>query len=113
MDVSVILPVVNEGANLRILIPKLTALLDRERLTHEVLVVDGGSSDGTRETAESLGARGVAERRRGYAGALETGFAAARGDYRLILDVDHAHSPTLCAELWMAPARTDAGLGAD
>ena len=37
MDVSVILPVVNEGANLRILIPKLHALLDRDHLTHEIV----------------------------------------------------------------------------
>ena len=64
MDVSVILPVVNEGANLRILIPKLHALLDRDRLTHEIVVVDGGSTDGTRETVESLGAQVVPERRK-------------------------------------------------
>ena len=36
MDVSVI-PVVNEGANLRILIPKLSALLDSDHLTHEIV----------------------------------------------------------------------------
>src|SRR5260370_9972730 len=107
MDVSVILPVVNEGANLRILNPKLTALLDRERLTHEVLVVDGGSSDGTRETAESLGARVVAERRRGYAGALETGFAEARGDYILTLDADQSHDPDFVVKMWRARERGD------
>src|SRR5216683_8363231 len=107
MDVSVILPVVNEGANLRILIPKLTALLDRERLTHEVLVVDGGSTDATRETAESLGARVVAERRRGYAGALETGFAEARGDYILTLDADQSHDPDFVVKMWRARTRAD------
>ncbi len=107
MDVSVILPVVNEAANLRILIPKLTALLDRERLTHEIVVVDGGSSDGTRETAESLGARVVAERRRGYAGALETGFAEARGDYILTLDADQSHDPDFVVKMWRARERGD------
>ena len=107
MDVSVILPVINEAANLRILIPKLTALLDRELLTHEIVVVDGGSSDGTRETAESLGARVVAEHRRGFAGALETGFAEARGDYVLTLDADQSHDPDFVAKMWRARGRGD------
>src|ERR1700688_5267806 len=102
MDVSVILPVVNEGANLRILIPKLHALLDRDHLTHEIILVDGGSTDGTRENAESLGARIVPERRKGYAGALETGFAEAQGDYILTLDADQSHDPDCVAKMWRA-----------
>ena len=99
MDVSVILPVVNEGPNLRVLIPKLHALLDRDRLTHEIILVDGGSTDGTRENAESLGARLVPERRKGYAGALETGFAEAQGDYILTLDADQSHDPDFVAKM--------------
>ncbi|MGO8801773.1 glycosyltransferase family 2 protein, partial [Candidatus Binatus sp.] len=88
MDVSVILPVVNEAENLSALIPRLVALLERERISYEIVVVDGPSSDGTGETAAALGARVVAERRRGYAGAMETGIAEARGDYLLTLDAD-------------------------
>ena len=107
MDLSVILPVVNEGANLRVLIPKLHALLDRDRLTHEIVIVDGGSTDGTRETVESLGARVVPERRKGYAGALETGFAEARGDYILTLDADQSHDPDFVSKMWRARERGD------
>ena len=107
MDVSVILPVVNEAENLSALIPRLIALLDRERLTHEIVVVDGPSSDGTRETAEALGARVVAERRRGYAGALETGIAEARGDYVLTLDADQSHDPDFIVKMWRARTRAD------
>ncbi|HEY9158972.1 glycosyltransferase [Candidatus Binatus sp.] len=107
MDVSVILPVVNEAENLSALIPRLIALLDRERLTHEIVVVDGESSDGTRETAEALGARVVAERRRGYAGALETGIAEARGDYLLTLDADQSHDPDFIVKMWRARTRAD------
>ena len=107
MDVSVILPVVNEAANLRILIPRLAALLERERISSEILVVDGGSTDGTRETAEGLGAIVIAERRRGYAGALETGFAQARGDYVLTLDADQSHDPDFIVKMWRARTRAD------
>src|SRR5271167_3433341 len=107
MNISVILPVMNEAENLRILIPRLTALLDRERITHEIIVIDGPSTDGTRETAEALGARVVGERRRGYAGAMETGIAEARGDYVLTLDADQSHDPDFIVKMWRARTRAD------
>ncbi len=107
MDVSVILPVVNEAENLRTLIPRLIALLDRERLTHEIVVIDGASTDGTREAAQALGARVVAERRRGYAGAMETGIAEARGDYLLTLDADQSHDPDFIVKMCRARTRAD------
>ena len=45
MDISVILPVVNERDNLRILLPRIRASLEREKLSYEVVVVDGNSID--------------------------------------------------------------------
>ncbi len=81
MDLSIILPVVNERDNIRQLLPRLKAVIERERLSFEIIVVDGGSSDGTPQTAAELGARAVPEQRRGYAGALATGIAEAQGDY--------------------------------
>ena len=97
----------NEAEILKVLIPRLVALLDREQLTHEIVVIDGGSSDGTRETAEALGARVVMERRRGYAGAMETGIAEARGDYVLTLDADQSHDPDFIVKIWRARRRAD------
>src|SRR5215471_9657009 len=107
MDLSIILPVVNERDNLRQLVPRLKTVMERERLGFEIIVVDGGSADGTPETALELGARAVAERRRGYAGALETGFAEARGDYVLTLDADLSHEPAFAAKLWRARTEAD------
>ena len=54
MDISVILPVMNEAENLGSLLPRLIALLDRERITHEIIVIDGPSTDGTREAARAV-----------------------------------------------------------
>jgi dolichol-phosphate mannosyltransferase len=105
MDISVILPVVNERENLEILIPRIKAALEREKLSYEIVVVDGNSTDGTREAAQALGARVVAERRRGFAGALETGFAEAVGDYVLTLDADMSHDPDFIAKMWQARTR--------
>src|SRR5258708_15960773 len=104
---SVILPVMNEAENLQVLIPRLIALLDRERITHEIIVIDGPSTDGTREVARELGARVVEERKRGYAGALTTGIAEARGDYVLTLDADQSHDPDFVVKMWRARTRAD------
>ncbi|HEX4210550.1 MAG TPA: glycosyltransferase [Candidatus Binataceae bacterium] len=107
IDLSVILPVMNEGENLRVLLPRMRALLERERLAYEIIVVDGGSTDGTPAIAEGLGARPLRERRPGYAGALETGFAEARGNYLLTLDADMSHEPAFVTKMWRARARAD------
>src|ERR1700680_809272 len=107
MDLSIILPVVNERDNLVVLIPRMRALMERERLDFEIVVIDGGSSAGPREAAADLGARVVSERRRGYAGALETGFAEARGDYVLTLDADMSHEPAFVSRMWRARTQAD------
>src|ERR1700683_3351402 len=107
MDISVILPVANEAENLKTLLPQLTAVLDREHLTHEIVVIERNSTDGTRMTAAALGARVVMERGRGYAGALETGIAEARGDYLLTLDADQSHDPDFVTKMWRARTRAD------
>jgi dolichol-phosphate mannosyltransferase len=107
MDISVILPVVNERDNLEILIPRIQSSLEREKLSYEIVVVDGNSTDGTREAAQALGARVVGERRRGYAGAMETGFAEAVGDYVLTLDADLSHDPDFIGKMWRARTRGD------
>lgn len=107
MDISVILPVVNERENISALIPRLKSILEREGITYEIVVVDGNSTDGTREAAEGLGARVIPERKRGYAGALMTGLAEAKGDYLLTLDADMSHEPDFVTKMWRARTRAD------
>lgn len=107
MRLSVILPVVNERSNLCGLIPRIRSVLEREHIEFEMIVVDGGSTDGTQQAAAEMGARVVRERRRGYAGALETGFAEATGDYLLTLDADLSHEPDFVVKLWRARDQAD------
>src|ERR1700688_825118 len=107
IDLSVILPVMDERENLRALIPRLDEIAEYFHLEYEIIVVDGGSTDGTREIATELGARVVPERRPGYAGALTSGFAEARGAYLLTLDADMSHDPAFVAKMWRARERAD------
>ena len=107
MDITVVLPVMNERENVSELLPRLKSILSRQKLSYEILVIDGNSTDGTREVAAGLGARVVAERKKGYAGALTTGIAEAKGDYILTLDADMSHEPDFVAKMWRARTRGD------
>jgi glycosyltransferase involved in cell wall biosynthesis len=82
--VSVVIPTLNEAANLPHVLPRLPAGL------HEVLVVDGHSTDDTVAVARRLrpDVRILAQTGRGKGNALAVGFAAATGDIFVTLDAD-------------------------
>ncbi|MCU1594381.1 MAG: glycosyl transferase family 2 [Frankiales bacterium] len=86
--VSVVVPARNEAANLPYV---LSALPD----VYEVILVDGGSTDGTVEVARELlpTIRVVAQTRRGKGNALACGFAHVRGDIVVMLDADGSADP--------------------
>jgi rSAM/selenodomain-associated transferase 2 len=81
--ISIIIPTLNEAERL----PKLLAQLTSELVDKEIIVVDGGSDDGTAAIATSGGARAMASRR-GRGPQLELGARAARGDILLFLHAD-------------------------
>jgi rSAM/selenodomain-associated transferase 2 len=84
--VSIIIPVLDAAASL----PATLAALAQGRargLIGEMLVVDGGSRDGTVAVARAAGAR-VVEAARGRGNQLVAGAAAARGDWLLFLHAD-------------------------
>ena len=104
-DLSIVILAINERENLELLLPSLWEVVRSIGLNAEVIVVDGGSQDGTREAAESRGARVLGQVERGYGGALLTGFAAARAPYVLTMDADLSHRPSFIAQMWEARAQ--------
>jgi len=68
-------------------------------LSGEVLVVDNGSTDGSKELAAGAGARVVAEERRGYGSALRRGIAEARGSIIVMADADCTYDLSRLDEL--------------
>ena len=88
MNITLIIPALNEAACLGPLLAELPA-----GLVHELLVIDNGSTDDTAGVARRLGARVVAEPRRGYGYACAAGVAAASGDVLAFMDGDGSFIP--------------------
>lgn len=88
--VTVVIPTLNEARNLPHVLPLIPAWV------HEVVIVDGHSTDDTIETARSLWptCRVVLEAERGKGAALRAGFRAATGDIIVMLDADGSTDPS-------------------
>jgi dolichyl-phosphate beta-glucosyltransferase len=91
-DLSVVLPAYNEELRLPRSLEVVLAFLEDRGRPFEVLVVDDGSRDRTRELAASFGGRGVRvlglPRNRGKGAALREGVLASRGGRVLLTDAD-------------------------
>lgn len=99
-ELAIIIPAWHERENLETLLPSLREVVSNIGLTVETVVVDGGSEDGSREVAESMGARFVLQEVRGYGGALLAGFASTTAPYLVTMDADLSHPPIFVSDLW-------------
>jgi glycosyltransferase involved in cell wall biosynthesis len=86
--VSIIVPAKNEARNLEVILPQLPP-------AHEVILVDGHSTDDTVTTARRImpSIRVVQQTRRGKGNALACGFEAATGDIIVMFDADGSADP--------------------
>jgi len=90
-ELSVVMPCLNEADTLETCIRKAQTAIAEFGLSAEVIVADNGSTDGSLEIAERLGARVVHVEAKGYGSALMGGIAAARGRYVLMGDADDSY----------------------
>lgn len=90
-EVSVVIPCLNEAKTLPIVIDMAKSGLSKVSLSGEIMIADNGSDDGSQVLAESLGARVVPVKNRGYGNALATGILAAEGKYIIFADADGSY----------------------
>ena len=94
MRASIIIPALNEAECLEGVLQGIS-IAD----VHEIILVDGGSSDNTVKIAANNGAQVLIEPRKGYGLACEAGIKHASGDVLVFMDADGANDPAQLKEL--------------
>lgn len=94
IEVSVVMPCLNEVKTVGRCVAKARACLERLGVAGEVIIADNGSTDGSQEIARRHGARVVAVPTKGYGSALRGGIEAARGKFIIMGDADDSYDFT-------------------
>src|SRR3954465_13332323 len=91
VEESIVMPCRSEHETGGTCVTKALAALRQSGISGEVIAADNGSTDGSIELAEALGARVVRGPLRGYGNALMGGIRAARGKYIIMGDADDSY----------------------
>jgi glycosyltransferase involved in cell wall biosynthesis len=94
IDVSIIIPTYNEEDSIQEVVSKIHNVFSKTRKQYEVIVVNDGSQDRTKERAIAGGARVIEHAYNiGNGGAIKTGIRAAFGKSMVFIDGDGQHNP--------------------
>jgi glycosyltransferase involved in cell wall biosynthesis len=111
--VSVIIPAYNEREGIARTVNAISSVLSLAEITHEIIVVDDGSTDRTAEAAERTSATVVSHTsNRGYGAALKTGILTASHEVICIIDADGTYPPGRIPDLLAALDTADMVVGA-
>lgn len=91
MEVSLVMPCLNEEKTIGICIKKAFDAFKTEGIDGEVIVIDNGSTDNSASIAESMGAKVIEQPIRGYGSAYLMGLEEANGKYIIMADADNTY----------------------
>ena len=92
MELSIVIPCLNEEETLATCIKKCLSIIKDKNLSAEVIIADNGSTDNSLSIAYSLGVEIVKVTDKGYGFALMGGIDAAQGKYILMGDADDSYN---------------------
>jgi glycosyltransferase involved in cell wall biosynthesis len=98
--VSIVIPAYNEAQTIGDVIEETLAVMDHLQLPYEIIIVDDGSTDNTRQIASNYKVAVLYNgKNRGKGCAMRKGFRYAQGDIVVTIDADGSHSPKEIPEL--------------
>jgi glycosyltransferase involved in cell wall biosynthesis len=106
MNLSIVIPLLNEAESLQELHDWIVSVMEREGYSYEILFIDDGSTDGSWKMLESLAARNPNVKalhfhtNYGKSQALHAGFARAQGDVVITMDADLQDNPEEIPDLY-------------
>lgn len=106
MNISIVIPLLNEEDSLRELHDWIVSVMDKHRYSYEVIFIDDGSSDNSWQIIETLShendhVKGIRFMKNfGKSQALHAGFAKAKGDVVITMDADLQDNPDEIPELF-------------
>lgn len=101
VELSVVIPSMNESKNLDFVLPRLNSTLTETGLDYEILIIDTVNPDAATEEVCKKNAAKYLNRspNNSYGSANRTGIKAAKGDHILIMDADGSHEPEFIHKL--------------
>lgn len=90
-ELTILMPCLNEAGSIGFCIEEAKGYIKKSGIAAEILIADNGSTDGSKEIAENLGARVVSVAEKGYGNALRGGIQAATGKYIIMGDCDGSY----------------------
>ena len=97
MDLSIVLPCLNEEETLKFCIQEVTDSLENSEVDYEIVIADNGSIDSSKKIAQDLNVKIIDVYIKGYGSAIRSGILKSLGEYVIFADADGSYK--LCDTL--------------